>query len=628
MSEAVVHMNPLRTLLGARGLITRWPTSDKRDRTVTRTVTVLAGLAALFIAVAPPVTYMLAEGDRLLGALETSARLHAAQVAIMSQQNPNFWEFDGVRISAPDPDQGAMSVPERRRVYHATGRLVIESSAGAELAWPVFSQRAPIMDGGRLLGEAEASRSFRRGLLWTAAIALASMLGAALIFLVLRIVPLRLLNNALDRASYLSAHDVLTGLPNRALFADRLDQALSQARRTGQAAALLCIDLDHFREINDTLGHAAGDLLLCMISERLQGCLRDGDTVARLGGDEFAVIQPDAGGMEKAEVLARRLCEMMRLPMKLDGKPAQISASIGIALSEQQIESARLLRNADMALYRAKEKGRGQWCFFAPEMNAWLLKRRALESDLRVAIANSQFFLHYQPQVELQAQRIVGAEALLRWDRPGFGLMPPGGFIGLAEETGLIGSIGAWVLQEACRTAAGWPENIGIAVNVSPAQFRLSNFPDTVVEALRQSGLAAPRLQLEITEGILLSDTVETLRILDGLRAMGVRLAMDDFGTGYSSLESLQRFRFDTIKIDRQFIRNMASDPSAVAIVKAVIAMSRAMGIATIAEGVETRVQANMLIQEGCWEAQGYLYGRPMIADAFAGTLLGSHLTV
>jgi diguanylate cyclase (GGDEF)-like protein len=589
------------------------------DALVTRTVTVLAGLAALVIAIAPPLTSVLAARDRLYGALETSARLHAAEVAIVARQTPRFWEFDGLHVSAPDARQ--FQEVERRRVYDLTGRLVIETAPSSELIWPVLSVRAPIMDGQVLRGEAEASRSFRAGLIRSSWAALASSLAAALIFVLLRIVPMHLLHQALARASYLSAHDVLTGLPNRALFADRLQQALAQGRRLGRPPALFCIDVDQFKAINDTLGHPAGDRLLCALSDRLVGCLREGDTLARLGGDEFAIIQPYPASTDDLEALASRLLRVARLPIKIGGQLAYASISIGIALADGQMDAAFLLQNADIALYRAKDNGRSQWCLFDPEMNARLQRRRELENDLRLAVSGNQLVLHYQPQVELEHDRVVGAEALVRWNRGGNGLVPPEQFMSVAEETGLICPIGAWVLEEACRTAATWPREISIAVNVSAAQFRTADLDAAILNALRSSGLAPSRLELEITESLLLNDTSDTLRVLNRLRAVGVRLAMDDFGTGYSSLGYLHKFHFDKIKIDRHFVEYLTSDPYSAAIVDAVVVMSKALGATTIAEGVETVEQAELLRQKGCKEVQGYLYGRPMPAADFAAVL-------
>jgi diguanylate cyclase (GGDEF)-like protein len=480
------------------------------------------------------------------------------------------------------------------------------------------------MDGTVRLGEAVASRSFRQSLITSVLVALGSGLGGILIFVVLRVVPLRLLQQAQDRAVYLSAHDVLTGLPNRAVFTDRLRQAHALGQRTGASAAILFLDLDRFKFINDTLGHAAGDLVLRTVAQRLRGCLRATDTLARLGGDEFAVILPPDVTPQIIDILAQRLIQAVERPIDINGTAGSVGVSIGVALSEPGIDQDQWLQNADVALYRVKSSGRGQWCMFTHGMNDHLRESRALAADLRVAVAEKQFCVHYQPQVFLDTGCLIGAEALVRWDRPGYGRVPPDRFIGVAEETGLIGAIGAWVLQQACQTAALWPDTMSIAVNVSPMQFRLPHFHETVVDALAASGLAPHRLELEITESMLLRDTEETLVILNGLRGLGVKLAMDDFGTGYSSLGYLHKIRFDKIKIDLSFIRRLGVDPEAAAIVRAVIALSDAMGVTTIAEGVETQTQADMLRLDGCHLAQGYLFGRPMPSEDFAKLIGGA----
>ncbi|KAA5613865.1 EAL domain-containing protein [Rhodovastum atsumiense] len=599
------------------------------DRTVTRTVTILAGLAATAFALAPPISAFFANYSDLHGALRTSARLHAAEVAILAHQNPAFWHFDGARVSAaiPADEDEAEPAQERRRVYDRTGRLVLESVPSEDLAWPVLSRRARIMDGRTWLGEAEVSRSFRTPLLETLLLGAGSALAGTLLFIVLRVIPLRLLNQALARASYLAAHDLLTGLPNRGLFADRLEQALALARREGGKVAVLCLDLDRFKEVNDTLGHAAGDQLLRTVTARLRACLRESDTLARLGGDEFAVIQPRARQPDDAQRLSHRLIAALEDPINLNGQQASVGVSIGIAFGGGESEPGQMLKNADVALYQAKEAGRGGFCFFAPEMNARLMERRAMELDLRSAMANGELFLHYQPQVDVRTGAVIGAEALLRWNRPGYGPIPPTHFIALAEEIGMVGPIGAWVLQEACRVAATWPDPIGVAVNVSPVQFRQPGFHATLEAALRASGLAPSRLELEITEGVLLHNTDATLAGLNRIRALGVRIAMDDFGTGHSSLGYLQKFRFDKLKIDRSFVETLDGDANAAAIVRAVVGLSEALGLTANAEGVETAAQVALLRAEGCTEVQGYLFGRPMPAEAF-GQLLRAGGTV
>ncbi|MCO6415769.1 EAL domain-containing protein [Siccirubricoccus sp. KC 17139] len=430
--------------------------------------------------------------------------------------------------------------------------------------------------------------------------------------------------SVLDRVAHLATHDALTGLPNRALFRDRLDQALAQARRQGTTLVVHCIDRDRFKEVNVTLGHAAGDLLLTQVATRLQACIRETDTLARLGGDEFAVVQCGAIPPAEVEALARRMVEALAEPFDLNGHQAIIGTSIGIALrqgGEALVDPALLLQEADVALYQAKDAGRGTWCFFETEMNARLQARKALEADLRLALAEGRFSLHYQPQFDLAHRRLVGAEALLRWDHPARGPLLPEQFMPLAEETGLIGPIGAWVLGEACRRAAAWPALPRIAVNVSPGQFRRAGFIAMVERSLRESGLAPERLELEVPEALLMSDAEATLAALTRLRALGVTVALDDFGTGNSSLGTLRRFAFDRIKIDRSFIRGLGTDRDATAIIRAVLGMSRALGIRTQAGGVEDERQAAMLAGEGCEEVQGYLYGRPASAEEFAALL-------
>jgi diguanylate cyclase (GGDEF)-like protein len=379
------------------------------------------------------------------------------------------------------------------------------------------------------------------------------------------------------------------------------------------------MDLDHFKTINDLLGHPAGDMMLRTVAERLRPCLRASDTLARLGGDEFAVIQPMLRRAEDADALGQRMLAAIAPSIDLDGQLQHIGISIGIALSNigasNQLD--RLMKQADMALYHAKEEGRGRVCFFASDMNVKLRERHAMETDLRTAIAEHSLTLHYQPQVDLLTGRVLGAEALLRWNRPGHGMVPPDRFIGVAEDTGLIVPIGIWVLREACRRATTWPEHIGIAVNVSPVQLRHAGFCEAVIDTIRETGIAPSRIELEITECVLMQDTAEILAILQRLHKLGARLAMDDFGTGYSSLGYLQKFRFDKIKIDRSFVSRLGQDPNADAIVRAVVGMTEAFGVSAIAEGVETSAQAEALRAHGCFEAQGYLYGRPVAGEAF-----------
>jgi predicted signal transduction protein with EAL and GGDEF domain len=347
-------------------------------------------------------------------------------------------------------------------------------------------------------------------------------------------------------------------------------------------------------------------------------CLRESDTLARLSGDEFAVIQVGDGQPASAAGVANRLLEVVREPIVLSGGQVVVGMSIGIALANPQAgyDPSSLRQNADLALYQAKDSGRGTYRFFEPEMNEKLRQRKMLEADLREAVLKSGFSLAFQPQYSLARRCITGAEALLRWERPGIGNVPPDQFIPLAEETGLINQIGSWVLGEACRYAASWPAEMSVAVNVSPSQFRHADLYNMVVAALQESGLSPARLELEITEGVLLNDTEDTLAVLVRLRKLGVKIAMDDFGTGYSSLGYLQKFPFDKVKIDRSFIRRIGHDTGAKAIVRAVVGMTHALGIKANAEGVELEEQADLLTIEGCEEVQGYFFGKPMGAEA------------
>jgi diguanylate cyclase (GGDEF)-like protein len=424
-----------------------------------------------------------------------------------------------------------------------------------------------------------------------------------------------------ERIRHMARHDGLTDLPNRLLLHERMEEALGRVRR-GESLAVHCIDLDHFKSVNDTLGHPLGDKLLRQVAQRLRDALRDVDTVARLGGDEFAVVQVQVERPEHAEMLARRLVETISEPYDLGGHQVMIGASVGVTLAPHDgVTADDLMKNADMALYRAKTEGRGTHRFFEPEMDAQLQARRTLELDLRQALAAGEFVLYYQPLVNLGANRVSGFEALLRWNHPHRGLVPPSDFIGLAEEIGLIVPIGEWVLREACREAARWPGDIRVAVNLSPAQFRNRNLTHDVIRALAASGLSPQRLELEITESVLLVENEATLATLHQLRSLGVRIAMDDFGTGYSSLSYLRSFPFDKIKIDGSFVRDAADRADCAAIIRAVAGLGESLGIPTTAEGVETEEQLRHVFTEGCTEVQGYLFSHPRPPEELPGLI-------
>jgi diguanylate cyclase (GGDEF)-like protein len=425
------------------------------------------------------------------------------------------------------------------------------------------------------------------------------------------------------KIAYLARHDTVTGLPNRVKFREHLEQNFANLREE-QKFAVLCLDLDHFKQVNDTLGHPVGDQLLKHVAERLHSCIQDTDLVARIGGDEFAIVQTAVERPEKSSQLANRIVDAISAPFDVDGKYIVIGTSIGIAVApDDGIDPDQLLKNADMALYLAKTDGRGRHRFFELEMDRRLQSRRTLELDLRSAIVHGEFELHYQPILNLQSNEVSGFEALIRWNNPVRGQILPSQFIPLAEETGLILPIGEWVLRTACAQAAAWSKPVSVAVNLSPAQFKSQDLVQLVLNALASSGLEPARLELEITESVLLQNEASTRAILHKLRALGVRIAMDDFGTGYSSLAYLRSFPFDKIKIDRSFVRDMTRSEECAAIVRAVADLARSLNIITVVEGIETSNQLEMARSEGCDEGQGYLFGRPVPA-AEARRILGS----
>ncbi len=412
--------------------------------------------------------------------------------------------------------------------------------------------------------------------------------------------------------AHMAHHDSLTDLPNRVLFRERLTEMLPCAK-DGKHLAVFYLDLDNFKAVNDTLGHQFGDELLKHVAERLRGCVGENITVARVGGDEFAIILPDIVKLDEAATLAHRVCKAIREPYELLGHVVVTDTSIGIAVApDNGTLPDHLLKNADMALYRAKADGRGIFRFFEPEMDATIKARRALENSLREALYEGQFTLHYQPILNLDDNRIPCCEALIRWNHPERGMVPPGEFIPVAEEIGLIVAIGEWVLRQACADAATWPNNTKVAVNLSPIQMLNAKLVPVVIGALAATGLPASRLELEITESVLMQNTDATVAALHQLRSIGVKISMDDFGTGFSSLSYLRRFPFDKLKIDRCFISDLSKDDeSGLAIVRSVTALAKSLGMITTAEGVETKEQMELVRMVGCTEVQGYYVGRP-----------------
>ncbi|MBI5918209.1 MAG: EAL domain-containing protein [Nitrosomonadales bacterium] len=429
------------------------------------------------------------------------------------------------------------------------------------------------------------------------------------------------------RLEFLAHHDTLTGLPNRLLLRDRFAQAASQADRDHSGVAVLFLDLDNFKQVNDTLGHNYGDKLLVSVVERLRGCLRDSDTISRQGGDEFVVLLPHSHNLVGIGGVARNIVEVFAESFEIDGYQINTSFSIGISLyPDDGREFDTLLKKADTALYQAKDSGRDTYHFFSEKMNIDAQEQLHLQGQLRNAVRSQEFRLYYQPQIDILSGYIVGAEALVRWQHPELGLVPPGKFIPLAERSGLIIPIGEWVLNEACRQAQRWREQghlLVMAVNLSALQFKRGNLLETVDKALKESGLSAGQLELELTESILLQDVDVALRTLRSLKEMGVKLSIDDFGTGYSSLSYLKRLAVDKLKVDQSFVRDMASDPDSAAIVRAVIQLGHTLQLTVIAEGVEDDAQLAFLRNYGCDEAQGYLFSRPVPAGEFIGLIEG-----
>jgi diguanylate cyclase (GGDEF)-like protein len=417
------------------------------------------------------------------------------------------------------------------------------------------------------------------------------------------------------KIEYMAHHDALTDLANRVLLNERLEQALGSRIHREQMVAVHHLDLDQFKAVNDTFGHPVGDKLLRTVAERLRGLVRETDTIARTGGDEFVIVQAPITDPAQATSLAQDIIVLIGEPFDIDGHQAVVGTSIGIAVGPGDgLTPDKLLRNADLALYRAKGDGRGTFRFFEPAMDLQMQTRRIMEQDLRRALPAGEFELYYQPVVNLASNEISGFEALIRWNHPRHGLVAPAKFIPLAEEIGFIVPMGEWVIRQACATAAQWPKDLHVAVNISAAQFRSPTLMQHIIGALAASGLHPTRLEIEITETVLLQNRETTLAVLHQLRSLGIRIAMDDFGTGYSSLTYLQCFPFDKIKIDRSFVKDITENTGSLNIVRAVAALASGMGMTTTAEGVETREQLDSITTEGCTEMQGFLFSKPLPA--------------
>ena len=433
-----------------------------------------------------------------------------------------------------------------------------------------------------------------------------------------------------EKINRLAYFDNLTGLPNRGMFLERLHQSLALASRDGERVGLLFLDLDNFKDVNDTLGHPAGDRLLCEVARRLAGCIRESDILARLGGDEFVVLLTSVASKERIAAAAQRMLESFAAPFEVDGRTVYSCASIGIALyPDDSADASTLFRCADTAMYHAKNEGRGQYRLFSEEMNQKIMRRVALENSLRRGVERNEFFLHYQPQWDLRSNRMVGVEVLLRWQSEEFGLMPPSEFISLIEESDLIFSIGEWMLKSACRQARRWADeghtDLKVAVNISGKQFKQAEFVAMLDGIIRESGVNPANIELEFTESIIMENAERTIEKLAALKQMGVQMSIDDFGTGYSSLNYLKHFPVDRIKIDRSFVADVSSSSDDAAIVEAIINMAQSLSLKVLAEGVENSDQLHFLTSLGCDEVQGFYLAKPMEAAALQGNLGGVH---
>ncbi|KIQ07209.1 EAL domain-containing protein [Pseudomonas simiae] len=430
------------------------------------------------------------------------------------------------------------------------------------------------------------------------------------------------------RIEFLSQHDALTGLPNRTRLQAFLEGKFKAMPTSEQPLVMLSLDLDRFKPVNDLLGHAAGDRVLNEVSSRLADCVRHGDLVARIGGDEFVLILTDAGTQDEVEILCKRLIESIERTIRIDEQEVFVSASIGIAIAPNDArEAAELLRYADIALYEAKAAGRNTWRFYSGDMNARIIERRRLESDLRYGIKHGELRLYFQPRYRIADGQMVGAEALVRWQHPVRGLIAPDTFIPIAEESGLILALSDWVLETACACAAQWPEHLFVSVNLSPTEFKRGNLVERTRQALAVSGIDPARVELEITESVMLEDASGALEVMHTLKRLGLRIAMDDFGTGYSSLSYLRAFPFDGLKIDRSFLTRLEESDDDKAIIHAIVGLGRALALTVTAEGIETAEHLAMLKSVACEEGQGYFLSRPLDFDGFNG-LLDLHANV
>ncbi len=560
----------------------------------------------------------------------TEAEINARLVSNLIHANPELWRLESLRLESVLGMRPLDKTPEIRSLHELNGDVIAESHNPLPTPW--LTEEIPVHDAGVVVATLRVQRSLRPLIfqaLWLSLLGLA--LGTAA-YAATRLLPLRALRHAHDALIRAATYDPLTGLPNRELFMDRLRQAMQRAHATQRPLALVYLDLDRFKNVNDSLGHAAGDKVLLAVAATVQSCAdrapmtgrraadRPGN-IARLAGDEFALIVEGTGACESAQTLAADLLHALRKPITVEGRTVYVSGSVGIAPYPQGLaqDAEGLLVQADMAMYRAKSVGRNNLQMFDSALQESTRARIELDQALRGALARGEFTLHFQPKADLRGNTIEGVEALIRWNRPGHGLVPPDRFIPMLEENRLIHEVGAWVIRTACQQLAAW-DRLGlapfsIAVNLSAHQFRDPNLPLIVTQALSDAGIAAARLELELTESLLMDDSEASREVLAALSAIGVRAAIDDFGTGHSSLAYLKRFRIDTLKIDRAFVRGLPHDGDNRAICSAIIALAHNLQLSVVCEGVEDGEQLEFLRGIHCDSIQGYHLARPMPAD-------------
>ena len=562
--------------------------------------------------------------------LHTEAEINGRLVTLLVSANPELWKMETLRLEELLKRRPGDGTPERRAIAELDGTLVSEVSD--DLPLPLVEAHAPVYDAGQVVARLTVQRSLQPLLVQAGWCGLAGLVLALGLYGALKLMPLAALRRAQQRLVHEATHDALTGLPNRTLFLERLEQAMARARCSGRPMALLFIDLDNFKDINDGLGHQVGDEVLRLAAALLGQCLQDGNsrgrrandgafTIARLGGDEFTVIVESAGSVQQTMALAGRILQGLQQPLQVAGRQVVVSGSIGVALYPQDnTDRDTLLRQADMAMYRAKGLGRNTVHFFNDELNRAIQHRIEIDRDLRGALERGEFLLHYQPKAHLPSGEVCGIEALLRWQRPGEGLVPPDRFIGALEDNRLIVPVGAWVIATACEQLAAWDAAglpaVSMAVNLSARQFRESDLVVQIAAVLARTGIAPHRLELELTESLLMEDNELSRELLNGLARLGVRIAIDDFGTGHSSLAYLKRFKVNTLKIDKSFVREVPHDPDNCAIAAAVVALAHSMRLMVVCEGIEKAEQVAFMRSLGCDAIQGYLLARPMPADA------------